>query len=93
VYPLKHNMSDHTYYTDRYFFTGTHVCKGDSGSGFYSLVPVEDGRRRWHLMGVLSRTLPLPDDQICLNDSHFIFSDVTKMLPWLLNELREAESK
>ncbi|XP_034236705.1 proclotting enzyme-like [Thrips palmi] len=65
------------------FRNGTSVCNGDSGGGLFVKEP--DGR--WRIRGIVSVSMFSVNEQSCDSYNYAVFTDVSKFLPWLYDEM------
>jgi hypothetical protein len=74
-------------------FAGVGTCQGDSGGGFYTQHKTSDGLERWTLRGVVKGSVKLRKDQDdCLENTFFTFTDTKVYLPWIRKIMDEGES-
>ncbi|XP_065341165.1 serine protease gd-like isoform X1 [Cloeon dipterum] len=61
-------------------------CKGDSGGGLYVW---DENSRRWAIRGVVSQSLWDPEKRSCDLKNYVTFTDISKLLDWIKQEIRQ----
>ncbi|CAH0715096.1 unnamed protein product, partial [Brenthis ino] len=77
---------------------GTSACNGDSGGGFFVFVPDLAKRENvpndgdvpgaWYLKGIVSASLSRSDAPVCDPFSYVVFSDISKYLDWIKDNIK-----
>ncbi|XP_077291088.1 venom protease-like [Arctopsyche grandis] len=66
------------------YANGTSPCNGDSGGGMY-FPEVHNGKKTWHLRGIISLSVSRFDVKLCDPYNYTIFTDVARYLDFVGN--------